>query len=527
MNRIYFFLFWSLAVIAKAQNAGGLDLTFGDHGFSTVDHRSFESIHAIALRQDAKIMAAGFTEEDERSKIAVLRYLSNGTVDESFGNAGLFIGEVSNLANVATSIAIQSDGKTLVGGYYMAESSSFFKEDLFVLRLSEEGVPDGAFGNNGWITLDLGKNERAVALQIDAENKICVACNSFNKSQSAMFLLRFLPNGMPDASFGTNGRMDLPVSSSIWNCCYDMVLQPDGKILVAGESITAGSGANFTLMRIEPQGAFDLTFNGDGKTTNSLGLHDDVPVVLEVLPDGNILAAGYSVDNNGLSNLAIVRYSATGDFDNSFGVTGKVIIPVQGHNASIADLKVTPNGDILAIGSAENECNSFDLLLAKLDNVGNLYADFGELGFLYSDFGENADGISDALMLPDGKILVGGMGVNTDNTISEFLLARYYLGNGVGVPKLPNEISNIQLFPNPVTENQFFLQFHIVNTSDVDIELFSVGGISIGNLWHSQNATGPQNVNVALPEGAPSGCYLVGIRTNSGRVFTKVIVSKK
>lgn len=177
-------------------------------------------------------------------------------------------------------------------------------------------------------------------------------------------------------------------------------------------------------------------------------LKDDIPFAIEVLPDGKILLGGYSVGNDNLSNFSFAQFTADGNVDNNFGSSGKVITPVGDGYGTIADLSILPNGDIIA-DTAKNSCTAFDFAMAKYDQFGTLKTDFATQGFLFTDSGQNSDGINEAQLLPDGKMIVVGTGVNMSNSISEFLIARYVFDQNVATSSLADFVGFCSNFPKP------------------------------------------------------------------------------
>lgn len=117
MKKILSLLLCLLLTKLQAQQSGTLDTTFARHGFGIVDRSTFESIQAIAVQTDGKIVAVGFTEEANSSKFAVLRYLPNGSLDSSFAVNGVFQTTYSVGTNIAQAVAIPPDGKIMVAGY--------------------------------------------------------------------------------------------------------------------------------------------------------------------------------------------------------------------------------------------------------------------------------------------------------------------------------------------------------------------------------------------------------------------------
>lgn len=436
MKKTIFFLLCLLLSKLEAQESGALDTAFAQHGLSIVDRNTFESHLAFTVQPDGKIVAVGFTEESGASKMSVLRYLPSGSLDPDFANNGVFEASYFSSLNIAQAVALQPDGKIIVAGYTVnGQLSTFSNEELVVLRLNANGFPDLTFGTNGVQILSLGYSERPVSIRLTGNGSILIAGNVFQGNASNFFVTRLTSNGNVDNTFGTNGLQIAVVSNGLWNYCQAMELQPDGKILLTGEAKTF-NGTNFALIRLNANGGMDLSFSGDGKTIHNISPTDDGAQAMLLMPDGKILLGGYALDGNGKTEIALTRFNNDGSLDDTFGDSGKVLAQVGTDYGAIADLCLTGMGNILVAGTAKRFPSYFDFFLAKYKLDGTMDVNFGDQGISYTDFDGHYDGISDAQILQDGKILVAGTGVNTDNSISEYLLAQYWLGESSGTENL-------------------------------------------------------------------------------------------
>ena len=524
MQKIALLLLCCSASWLSAQSGGEIDLSFGNQGFSVQDQYTFETITSFVVQADEKVVAAGFTEENDQSEITVLRYLPGGALDESFANHGIFVHALQPSINVANAITLQPDGKIIVVGYSLNEALGNFKDDIFVLRLDIDGKLDSTFSADGIATFDLGVRERAVDVEVSPAGNIYVAGNTFDQGISKFLLCSFDQNGALDLTFGTDGYRTLQFADESWNYCYAMSLQPDGKILLSGESPTAFSDANFTLMRVNPDGQLDASFSNDGMASNSISLKDDIALAMAIFPDGKILLGGYAIDDVGKTNFALMWYTSAGFLDNTFGTGGKVITPVGNGYGAISALCITPQEEILAVGTAKRYGTYFDFVLAKYDANGNISTDFGDQGLVYTDIDKHYDGVCDAKTLPDGKIMVGGAGVKTDNSISECILARYWFEEQVGVGNLINILSSTWIYPNPTTKSIINIEYTLLEAGEVEIELFSLKGERLGLLSQKTQSIGRQRETLQLPPDLAPGLYLTQIRSKTNQVTVKIMV---
>lgn len=205
-----------------------------------------------------------------------------------------------------------------------------------------------------------------------------------------------------DGSFGLNGRVAVELGHK--NSGHAVLVQPDGKIVVAGSSAT-GSNLNFSLLRFNPNGTLDPTFNGDGSVITSLSDGDDEALALALLADGRIIAAGYS--HNGKDrDFAIVCYRQDGSLDRSFGDRGVVLTAIGNGNEEITAVAVGGANTITVAGSTEGTAGRI-LVAARYFANGNLDSGFGEHGMSLIGVGEDASA-EGVVERSDGTLVLSG-----------------------------------------------------------------------------------------------------------------------
>lgn len=226
---------------------------------------------------------------------------------------------------------------------------------------STAGSLDPAFGHNGIVLTNLGLdangnqiqgNPFAAALQSNGDIVVAVGTGGPGAG-----LVRYLPTGARDTSFGSHGFAALP-DTGISSFPPRLAVQPDGKIVWAGEATSAnGTGSSFGVVRFNANGSLDTGFGSGGvATTTFAGFNASVQGAEAVLvqPDGKILAGGENITGNpcGCTRApetfgALARFTANGGIDTSFGTGGQVQVP----NASFTALALDASGDIFTAGS--------------------------------------------------------------------------------------------------------------------------------------------------------------------------------
>jgi uncharacterized delta-60 repeat protein len=207
-----------------------------------------------------------------------------------------------------------------------------------------------------------------------------------------------------DATFGLNGRV--AVELGVKNGGHAILVQPDGKIVVAGSSSGAGGEAmNFALLRFNRDGSLDTTFNGEGSILTSLVAGDDEALALGMLADGRIVAGGYS--HNGTDrDFALVCYRSNGTLDHRFGVEGAVLTSIGNGHEEITALTVSSDDRITVVGATEGTVGRV-LVAARYMADGTLDRSFGEQGISLIAVGgdANAEGLVER---PDGSLVISG-----------------------------------------------------------------------------------------------------------------------
>ncbi len=345
-------------------NANGtLDQTFGSGGKVITNFGSTDIGGAVVLQADGKIVAGGATWVSGQGYVfALARYNPNGTLDTTFGAAGMIVHRVGTMEDQITSLALQADGKIIAAGYTMTGPNA--DTSFAVARYNTNGSVDTDFGTGGKATTDFYSFTdvaRAVALQADGKIVLAGYANNASGSSNDFALVRYNSNGSPDATFGNGGKVT-PLLDTV-DKAHALALQADGKIVVAGESYPSPNGTNFLLMRYDINGSLDTSFDSDGMVTTNFYGFEDVARALAIQPDGKIIAGGWAEENGGLHHSALARYHSDGSLDNFFGNGGKVLTRYS-MDDYVHALAIQPDGNILTAGYASS-VSTGDFTLAR------------------------------------------------------------------------------------------------------------------------------------------------------------------
>jgi uncharacterized delta-60 repeat protein len=274
--------------VVRYNTDGTLDNTWGGTGIVTTDVGGFDRALAVVIQPDGKILVGGYSDGSTTNDFCVVRYNTDGTLDLGFDTDGIVVNDLGIGADDQVyAMALQSDGKIVVTGYTNAVNFA----DIALMRYNTNGSVDNTFDTDGIVILSTaGSEEYPTGLAIQSDGNIVVVGKRSISNTSDILLLRFTTTGAADNTFGTNGEVvtDLGTASDIGS---DIVLQGDGKLVVAGASQN-GSGYDFALVRYNTNGTLDNTFDTDGVALASLSAQDDIGYGIALQSDGKLVVAG-------------------------------------------------------------------------------------------------------------------------------------------------------------------------------------------------------------------------------------------
>ena len=344
---------------------GSLDTSFDNDGKVTTAIGTLNDIaYSMAIQSDGKIVIAGSSAIGNDFHIAVVRYNTNGSLDSTFDSDGIAITAVGS-SDVALSLAIQSDGKIVIAGYCYNN----FKPEIVVVRYNNNGSLDNSFDNDGKVTTAVGAlNDVASSIAIQSDGKIVVAGNSYNGNDNDFAVVRYTVNGSLDGSFDNDGKLTTAIGPNN-DYAYALAIQSDGKIVVAGPSndyYNNNYNNSFSVVRYNTNGSLDSSFDSDGKISTHVGASNDVARAIAIQNDGKILVAG-TTDNVGNTDFAVVRYNTNGSLDTSFDFDGTAATSVGQFTDNGTSLAIQSDGKIVLAGAVHGGIY-YDFAVVRYNN---------------------------------------------------------------------------------------------------------------------------------------------------------------
>lgn len=339
-----------------------------------------------------------------------------GDLDTTFGTGGQVTTTFGTSVQHAKAIAVQSDGKLVVAGYAQIGSNV----DFAVVRYNLNGSLDSTFNGSGKVTTDIaGGSDQGYGVVIQTDGKIIVAGTGATGGGYDFAVVRYNSNGSLDTSFGGTGKVTVPVGSGVDNG-YSVALQADGKVVVAGTA--EGSPFRIGVVRLNANGTLDATFNGSGKVITAIGSSASGNAV-RVQEDGKIVVAG-GANTTGNGDVALVRYNSDGSLDTSFGGTGVVTTAIGTSHEFAKHLAIQPDGKIVAAGASYDGTGKPDFAVLRYNVSGSLDPTFNGTGKIVTPLSSAWDVGNSLALQGDGRIVVAGYS-DPGGFTEDFAVARY------------------------------------------------------------------------------------------------------
>ena len=326
------------------------------------------------------VVAGGASDSSGAQQLLVARFDGNGTPDSSFGGGdGVFRDQLGSNGNPSYLNAVAvSDGKIVVGG--LTSDSGGNSRVLVGRLTSSGGWDSSFHGNGRVAQQlgksGAGLAEWASSLAIQSDGKIVVGGQAAdNNGQVAFLVARLTTGGAFDSSFAGDGALvqQFGLGGSPLSRANSVALQPDGSVLAGGDATPANGNGGFMVARLTSGGGFDSSFGVGGVVAAQLGAGFDASssvASVALQPDGNVLAGGFSTDGDGDNQVLVTRLSGvSGNFDGSFGEAGKFTAQVGSDSLPFSQafgLAPQPDGKILVGGVANASGGTTKLLVGRI-----------------------------------------------------------------------------------------------------------------------------------------------------------------
>lgn len=362
-----------LWTVARYNTDGTLDLSFGEQGLATLFSANNSNLIGLTLQSDGKIVTSGYgrgpnTVHDD---ILVGRFNSDGSADGTFGSGGMVstglnFGGTPN--DRGKQVVVQSDGKIVVIGDY---DTGEHRDNVVLVRYNTEGSLDNSFDGDGKRFDNFSYHNGGSDVKIQSDGKLVITgatCNSGSPCDT--FVTRYNTNGSLDGSFGVGGKV-VNAFSPGHDGGQALTLQSDGKVVLVGGQQN-GSTGDSAVRRFNNDGTLDTTFGTNGSFIMAFSAEDDGLNDVLLQPDGKIVVGGTAV-NGGVSDWVLARIIDPGTLVGPavYPVTTNTR-SISGNNSVSATVGTTsiPAGDTATVSVATG---TFAGAVGCSDSKGNTY----------------------------------------------------------------------------------------------------------------------------------------------------------
>jgi uncharacterized delta-60 repeat protein len=372
---------------------------------------------ALSLLQqaDGRLVLVGHSMVAGKQDFSVVRLNLDGTRDTGFDLDGRAFVDVGGLDDWAYGVVQQADGKLVLGGWSRNAAGAL---DFGLARLNSDGSLDSGFGGDGTVQIDVGgNNDVAYSLIRQADGKLVLSGWSHTGVQSNFSAIRLNADGSLDTGFGANGKVQIPVTAES-NQSKSVVQQPDGKLVLGGYSTNAG----LCLTRLNADGSLDTGFGNGGTAIVDATAGYDYGNSLIVQSDGKLVLGGYT-RQGGVYDYLLIRLNPDGSLDTSFDGDGKLQIDVGGSNDYGYSLIQQADGKLVLAGTSAG-LEDYDYSVIRLNSNGSLDNGFGTGGKAVISVAPGADTAYALIQQADGKLVLAGASRSSTGDDYDFSLIR-------------------------------------------------------------------------------------------------------
>jgi uncharacterized delta-60 repeat protein len=338
-------------IVSKVTQAGAIDTTFGVNGHRTISAAAgLEEAKALVRDAMGRYVVAGTLQGTTNLDLGVARLTSAGALDTSFGTNGIARFDFG-ADDLGTGVAIDSMGRIVVVGH-----QGQFGGEMVVARLTSAGALDTTFATNGRYLTATTETDALHAVVVDGSNNVVAV--GYRDQDSAV--LKLTPSGVPDMTFGTMGVFLVDLTTGLYADRLNAVALDGTRIVAAGAGQDAAA-SNFYLAAFTATGALDTTFGAGGIRGVGGATPDEAFTSLAPRPGGGWYAAGYKDDS-----AAVLRFSATGDLDLTFGTAGEFLDAYSGV-ADVFAVAVDSVGRVVIAGALATSGMPTDLCIARVN----------------------------------------------------------------------------------------------------------------------------------------------------------------
>ncbi|MEM6645149.1 MAG: LamG-like jellyroll fold domain-containing protein, partial [Bacteroidota bacterium] len=459
---------------------GALDTAFNGHGIATIDVAG-SSVFAYGggTTASGQYVVCGDVFLSGRpttngTDMAFARFNADGSADINLGTNGVAIIDLGGNER-ADDCAIDSSGRI----YAVSINGEVGTRDVIVARLTASGSLDTSFDGDGWLTINGGFSEVANRIVVQPDGKVLVAGRAEDNFNRGVMLFRLNADGTLDTSFDGDGFLRTLIPSSTgFNDLYDLLVDSSGRIMAVG--VASGQ---LLVLRYAANGALDTGFGSGGIARIDLPGGSDPGHAIGVDSQGRYLVAGYT---NASNDPYVLRLLSNGTVDSAFNGGNPRVIDWASSNAFPEPrVIVQQNDEAIVAGWAQNNSNLF---LSRVTTSGALDTGFGTGGTQTIATGFTFYRMGTAFVDPGNRIAIMGVGRQSNGTYA--YAATRHLYSGVSTTTVDLELGSAAQGENPEVGTNGTLVFTLTNGGALTATNVTVGITLPSGLAHQSNSGG-------------------------------------
>jgi uncharacterized delta-60 repeat protein len=395
-----------LAPAAAHARAGDADGAFAHHGTLTLKATAADAVGgAVKVISGHKVLAGG----SAAGKLVVLRLRKSGALDSGFGSHGQVAAELPGTTlDGVRSLATFRDGRIVAAATLQTASGS----QIALVRFLPKGEIDPSFGGGHGYVITCPAGSALGAMVMDRNGFIYIAAGRAEGTGEVPYLQRLAPDGSPDATFGAGGMVD-GAGLGLAGRATGALVRPDGTVTFSvGAGDDRSGPATFTVVRLLANGTLDPGFGGTGIVSLPLTPFSGLgagAIAVRGGPSNTLLVAGTDVTEKGSLRGVVLRLKPNGTLDARFAHNGIARIARAGRDLRVTAFTRDGRGRIVVAGTGDPP----DSLLFRLRESGKRDKSFGNGGLTYPVLGEPPEGAPifttlDAIDADGTKLLLAG-----------------------------------------------------------------------------------------------------------------------
>ncbi len=533
MKQILLCAVLSLGVLnVNAQNPYHPDSTFSDDGIAIItgDVSNKYRPMLVATQGDKTVMVGYKTFVES---MQVIRLKANGTPDSTFNGNGIaslqIVGTYPSVGFICRSMATTAD-KIYIASYWGGVSFS----GIAVYCYNNNGTLDNTFGTAGVVKTNILAQTIPSNILIQSDGKLVITGTTIdavqipNQNVYKYGAVRLNTNGTVDNTYGVNGKItcsypdyNIPhIGTEGANFPYGAVLQSDDKLVVSGSvGHAAGFENNTFVIRHKTNGTVDSTFGTNGRFQFHKPDYQLYNRSMAMDAQGNFYIAMYIQALNGPcdSNWAVGKLNNTGALVNTYGNAGVsyLTLPVRNDNGIKSSFAVQADGRVIIAGQDSIVAQNFTACRLTLNGSPDNTFSNGPTVKIVRGAMDECMGVT---IQPDGKIVMAG----SDSSGYDGLCMRItddYLSTAI--TNISGE-RKINIYPNPINGEEFYISTKDVQGS-VTVKIYNTSGMLVSNASYSASNT----IACRFPSGLAAGIYYINATLQDGSIKTLKVVKEK